>query len=220
MLNTPLKNTWADLISIPDEEITMEVLDKVLLSHSSGVNVLAAPRSPEDAELLQEEKIVHVLDILQENYHYIVLDLPHNFTPPALAGLDASHMILLLMAPELASVRGTSMALEVFSTLGYPRDRVRLVLNWIFERRGLAQKDIEKVIKDKINLVIPFASETFVSSINLGRPPVIDDPESPISALLEDLAFFLSKDEHKKKPPEEPTEAWRRVVRRYKARRK
>ncbi|MBS1250697.1 MAG: Response regulator MprA [Chloroflexi bacterium] len=218
LLNTPLKNTWGDLVPIPKEEITIDVIDKALLSHKSGLKVLAAPRHPEDAELLEEEKIIHVLDLLQSNYHYLVLDLPHNFTPPALAGLDASHAIMLLMAPEIASVRGTSMALDVFASLGYPRDKVRLVLNWIFERRGLSPKDINKVLQDKIDLVIPFASDTFVSSINLGRPPVIDDPETPIGALLEDLAFFLSKDEHRKKKPEKPTEAWKRVVKRYKAR--
>lgn len=220
MLNTPLKNTWADLATIPTEEITADVIDEVLLSHPNGVRVLAAPRHPEDAELLDEEKIIHVLDILQANYHYLVLDLPHNFTPPALAGLDASHTIMLLMSPELASVRGVSATLDVFTSLGYYRDRVRLVLNWVFERRGLAQKDIEKVLRDNIDLVIPFASETFVSSINLGRPPVIDDPKAPIGALFEDLAFFLSKDEHRKKKPESPTEAWERVIKRYRARRK
>lgn len=220
MLNTPLKNTWADLISIPIKEITIEVIDSALLSHPNGLKILAAPRRPEDAELLEEKKIIHVLDILQANYHYLVLDLPHNFTPPALAGLDTAHEIMMLLAPDLASLRSTSTALNVFSTLGYPKEKVRLVLNWIFERRGLAQKDIEKVLNDKIDLVIPFAPDTFVSAINLGCPPTIDAPHSPIGALLEDLAFFLSKNEHKKKKPKSPSEAWIRVGKRYKARRK
>lgn len=220
MLNVPLRNTWADLGPIPAEEITVDVIDEVLLPHPSGVKILAAPKMPQDAELVNPETIQHVLKVLKQHYHYLVLDLEHNFSMSSLAGLDASEEILMLLAPELASVRAASSALDVFADLGYAESRIRLILNWVFERKGLAQKDIEKVIKEEIDLVIPFASDTFVSSINLGRPIVVEKPGSPVGAFLEDLAFFLSKDEHRKKKPAQPTPAWERVVHRYRTRRK
>jgi hypothetical protein len=59
-----------------------------------------------------------------------------------------------------------------------------------------------------------------VEAINLGRPLVHEKPQEPISALIEDFAFFLSKKEHKKTKPETPTEAWNRVYKRHQSRKK
>jgi hypothetical protein len=54
----------------------------------------------------------------------------------------------------------------------------------------------------------------------MGQPPVSNAPATPIGALLEDFAFLVSKDEHRKKRPQNPTEAWKRVVQRAQQRRK
>ncbi len=220
MLNLPLRNTWADLGNIPLDEIDTDVLNDVLLPHSSGVNVLAAPRKPGEGELITADKIERVVQLLSERYHYLILDMPHNFRDTTLVGLDAAHEIILLLAPELASVRAAASALNVFNSLDYSLDQTYLILNWIFQRRGLARKDIEAVLKRSIDLIIPFAPDIFVPAINLGNPPISDAPNTPIGSLLEDFAFLVSKDEPRKKRPTKPTEAWRRVVQRAQQRRK
>ena len=220
MVNTPIKNTWADLARLPIEEINLDLINSVLLPHSSGLNVLAAPKKAEETEILTGELVKHVLSILSRSFEYMVIDLPSNFDPITVSALDLASEILYVMAPDLASIRATSSALNTFDALGYSRDKYRLILNWIFEKRGLAQKDIEEVLRTNIDLIIPFSSDRFVTAINLGNPPVLDSPDQPLGALLEDLAFFLSKDEHRKKRPKDPSEAWKRVVERYKKRRK
>jgi pilus assembly protein CpaE len=143
-----------------------------------------------------------------------VMDLPRDFSDSTLASLDASTYIVAVMAPELASIRAMAGMLDVFDTLKYPREQIILVLNWTFERRGLARKDIENALKQNINLVIPFAPETFVTAINFGTPPVLAAPTSPIGILFEDFAYLLSTEEHKKIKPQSPTEAWQRVTER------
>ncbi|MBC8503939.1 MAG: response regulator [Chloroflexi bacterium] len=219
MLNLPLRNTWADLAHMEAEEIDQEVLSQTLRSHPSGVHVLSAPRRVEDGELIQAAKVNRVLEILQQSYDYIVLDLPHNFSETTLAGLDIADEILVVLAPELASVRSTAMALEVFEPLEYSLDSTRLILNWVFERQGLSVVDIEAVLSREIKTVIPFASEQFVRAINYGTPPVLDEPESTLGVIFEDLAFWVSQDDHKKLRPEEPTEAWKRLAKRMRKRR-
>ena len=59
-----------------------------------------------------------------------------------------------------------------------------------------------------------------MDAINLGQPPVYYKPDLPISGLLEDFAFHMSKDAQKKSKPDEPTEAWKRVYKRYQERKK
>jgi pilus assembly protein CpaE len=211
MLNLSLRNTWADLAKIPLDEIDLDVIHNVLINHSSGVSVLAAPRSTADGERVTPDMVKKVIELLKTHFNYIVLDLPHDFRETSLVGLDQSDAIVAILSPELAAVRAMGGAFEVFDTLGYPRERVIMALNWTFEKRGLARKDIENVLHQPIRVVVPFASEALVSAINLGAPPVYSSPTSPIGALLEDFSFSLSREEEQKQQPAEPTDAWLRV---------
>ncbi len=219
MLNLPLRNTWADLAHMDTGEIDQEVLSQTLRSHPSGVHILSAPRRVEESELIDAAKVSRVLEILQTSYDYIVLDLPHNFAETTLAGLDVAEEILVVLAPELASVRSTAMALEVFETLNYSLDSTHLILNWVFERQGLSKADIEAGLNYAIDTTIPFSSDKFVRAINFGSPPVLEAPESPLGVIFEDLAFQVSKDDHKKQRPEPPTDAWKRLAKRMRKRR-
>ena len=219
MLNLPLRNTWADLSKMPAGEIDSEVVKNVLLTHASGVSVLAAPRRSVEGESVSPEIVSNTIEVLRSNFSYVVLDLPHDFRETTLVGLDSADEIVLLMAPELASVRATGEALEVFDNLGYPRNKIKIVMNWVFERKGLARKDIENVLKHPVKFVLPFIPDTFVSAINLGVPPVIGEPTSAVGALLEDFSYALSKVEDRKNFPENPSEALLRIRERSKSRR-
>lgn len=218
MLNLPLRNTWGDLAKIPSEELEGDLLQSVLLNHDSGVSVLAAPRTYVEGETVTPAIATRVLELLRGNFPYVVLDLPHDFRETTLAGLDAADEIIVLIAPELASVRAVVGALEVFDELGYGREKIRIVMNWTFERKGLARKDIENVMKHPIQYVVPFVPDGFVSAINLGIPPVLGEPEAPVGALFEDFAFALSKPEDKESPPASPSPAYQRVLERSKSR--
>ena len=219
MLNLPLRNSWADLGRADVSEIDAGLLDSVLLSHPSGARVLATPSRPEQSELITAEKVEHVIRMLKQRYEYVVLDLPHDFSETTLAGLDAAQQILAVMAPELASVRAMVCSLEVFGHLDYPRDTITIVLNTTFERGGLARKDIEATLKHPIGLILPFAAEPVLSALNRGMPLVVEIPHKPIGAALEDCAFMVSKDEHRKERPAKLTDAWQRVAQRAQQRR-
>lgn len=218
MLNLPFRHTWADLATKPTEEVDLDLVNSILLAHEKGIFVLAASPRPEQNEYLTAEKVTHTLNLLREQYQYLVLDMPHDFHSITLAGLDEADEILLVLAPELASVRATVSALDAFSTLKYRREQVHIVLNWIFQRHGLARKDIEAVLHKPVELVIPFAPETMVKAINLGNPIVIEEPESRLGSLFEDISYLLSLDKQKKERPSEPSAAWQRVYSRMQQR--
>jgi len=213
MLNLAQRNTWADVAHLAVDEIDAEVVSSLLMPHGSGAYLLAAPRRPEDSELITGERVTRVLTLLRERYHYIVLDLPHDFRETTLAGLDLAHEILTVMSPDLASVLSTASALDIFETLHYPRDIIKLVLNQTFERNALGQKVIEDALKRTFNLVVPNGAEV-AQSVNVGKPVVMGAPASPVGMMLEDFVFRVSKDEQRKHPPEHPTLMWQRVTKR------
>ncbi len=221
MLNLPLHTTWANLaripytdMPIPLSDVEMAMVNQTLLTHSSGVRVLAAPPTPAQGEEMTAERVTHVLTLLRRQVDYLVLDLPHDFRDTTLTGLDAAQQIVYVTAPEVASVHAASRAIEVFEDLGYARSKIFLALNWVFQSRGLPRKDIEAALKRPVDMVIPFASEPLVNAINTGMPPILGSGHDALTALLEDLTFALSKDEHKLRQPSSPTAAWKRVARR------
>lgn len=211
MLNLSFRNTWADIARIPIDEIESEVLRNVMLKHDSGISVLAAPRVVRDAELVSPEHVQRVLELIVDLYDYTVLDLPSDFQETTLAALDRSDQIMLVVSPELASVRAAVGALGVFRELGYTERDISIVLNWTFQRKGLGRKDIEKVLKQPIDFVIPFAPDPFIKGINLGIPPVLDEPEEALATLFEDFAWHFSSDLDRQETPSAPTPAWMRL---------
>ncbi|MFZ5910507.1 MAG: AAA family ATPase [Chloroflexota bacterium] len=220
MLDLPLRNSWADLVNIKTEEIDQDVVNRVLLKHDSGVQVLAAPRRPQEAELLNGEQVGRVLGLLRRQVHYLILDLAHDFSEVTLAALDEADRILLLLAPELAAVRCASIALDAFQQLGYAKDKIHLVLNWTFRGKGLPRAEIEKTLNQKIDVVFPHADETMVAALTLGKPPTFAEPTAPVGALFEDLAYYWSKEEHKKNPPKPLPDGYVRVRERARAKQK
>jgi pilus assembly protein CpaE len=218
MLDLPLRNSWGDLAPIPVNEMETELVQNILLHHPSGLDLLATPREPERAEQLVREQVNFVLTALKIQYDYIVIDLPHDFKETTLAALDAADRIILLLTPELASVQNTSTALRVFEQLDYPAEKIELVLNWTFKGNGLSRTQIEKALKREIQISVPNGGDVFSASITLGRPIPYTQPESPFTALFEDLAYHWSSPSHKNVAPQTPKDGYLRVQSRIKKR--
>lgn len=218
MLNMPFYHSWDDLSWMPIDEIETEQVEQVLLQHTTGTRLLASSPDPEKAEILSADVVNKVLALLRRRYRHIIVDLPHDFSDLTIAALDQSDLIIGVMAPELASVRAMGIALKTFEKLGYDPEKTFLILNWIFQKNGLAKKDIEAALHHPIKLVMPFAPEPLVNSINMGVPVVVSEQETPLSAFFEDFAFLISDDSLRKKRPASPTTTWQAVYHRMKQR--
>jgi len=211
MLNRTPKRTWADLSRYSSTEIDLEAVKTIIGQHDSGLAYILGPSNPANAEKLDNEVVALATSHLRTKFDYIVADLPHRFDDMTLHMLDYANEIVLMISPDLASIRAAAITLDTYRKLGYAEEKVKLVLNWTFEDGGLPSKKIEEVLKHPISLVIPFASRQFVTAINRGTPLLIGNPTDPISALIEDFAFRLSKPDHQSGTPKQPSEAWMRV---------
>lgn len=215
MLNMTLKRTWADIAQVPAHEVDVDALSSIIGGHESGVHFIAAPTFPAEAETLRGETLGAALDLIKSQYQYVVADLPHDFSDSTLQALDKADMILIVASPDMASIRAVTAAVDTYDKLGYDQEKIKLILNATFPRSILTKEKIETALKMPALVTIPYVPDLFVDAINLGQPPVLERPHEPVSALLEDLAFRLSKDSHQKSRPANPSEAWNRVYRRY-----
>jgi pilus assembly protein CpaE len=220
MLNATLKRTWADIAKYSPAELDMGMLESILGKHESGVHFIAAPTYPTEAETISDDILDASLQLLRKSYDYMVADLPHNFDSIVIHTLDKADLILLTTAPDVASIRAAALALDTYGKLNYPPEKIKLVLNATFPKHGLPKDKIESALGIPVMVTIPFTPDRFVEAINFGQPLISAKPDEPIGGLLEDLAFFLSRETHKKSRPENPTDTWKRVYKRYSERKK
>lgn len=220
MLNSALRRTWADLAGLNPDELEMETLQSIISKTNTGLQLIAAPTKPTDAERLTGELLSAAFQVIRPHFEYIIADLPHDFSDPAVQALDTAEIILLLLAPELASIRAGRAALEAYRELNYSDEKIKLVLNSTFPKYGLAREKIEDALGMPVTMGIPYTADKFVQSINLGQPLALSEPNHPVSALIEDYAFYLSKESRKKNRPTNPTDAWKRVYKRFSDRKK
>ena len=158
--------------------------------------------------------------MVKTQYEYVVADLPHDFSDFAIQALDAAEIILMVASPDMATIRALNAALDTYEKLGYPREKLRFVLNAVFPYSNLAREQIESALGMTAFATIPYTRDVFVDAINLGQPVVQHKSGMPIANLLQDFAFHMSKDAHKKAMPESPTATWTGVYQRYQARKK
>ena len=220
MLNMTLRRTWTDIARFQPGELDFNMLSSIVCSHESGLAFVAAPPLPSKAEPLLPELLASAFQLFKNQFEYIVADLPHDFSDPAIQALDAADVILMVATPDMASIRAVTAALDTYDKLGYPKEKIKLLLNATFPHSGLPREKIEAALGMPALAVMPYYPDVFVEAINRGQPVVFEKPKEPATAFLEDLAFFMSKDAHKKMKPENPTEAWKRVYKRFQERRK
>jgi pilus assembly protein CpaE len=220
MLNTSLKRTWADIARFSPAELDAEAVYSIITQYESGLDFIAAPTLPSEADTIKNQTLETALHLIKKRYEYVIADLPHDFHETTLQALDLSDLILLVASPDMASIRASAAALDTYQKLNYPVERIKLVLNATFPRLGLQQEKIAAALGLPISIIIPYAQDLFVEAINTGKPVIINKPNEPISSLLEDYAFHISKPAQKKSRPENPSETWQRVYQRYSERRK
>ncbi len=220
MLNSALKRTWADVARYSASEMDMDMLESIISKHESGLAFIAAPTFPTEGETIRGDVLAAALHLLRQHHEYMIADLPHDFSDIAVQALDVADVILVLASPDMASIRAVAAALDTYKKLNYPTEKIHLVLNATFPRHGLPKEKIEKALGVNAAVLIPYTPDLFVEAINMGQPLVASKPEEPMAGLLEDFAFYLSKDAHKKTTPENPSDTWKRVYKRYTERRK
>ena len=212
MLDTSPRATLEEYLDTSPDKIDEAMIDDLTTSHRSGINFISAPRYPIAVDSLTEEFWNVLLNKFQQRHDFIVVDTAHDFSDITIPMLNMASKILLMMAPEMASLRAAVGALNIYDRLGFSEDKIKVVLNNNSNASGIRQAQLEKALGRQIDVVIPYEPNEVMRAINFGEPFMMRSPEIAVSTALEDLAFDLSHDIHKNIPPAMPSAAWKRVT--------
>jgi pilus assembly protein CpaE len=153
-------------------ELDLELLNKILVAHPTGVRALLAPRDLERAEAIGAEELRRILVFLASLFEYVVIDTASALDLTCLAALDHADRIVLVTTPEIPALRHAGRFLQLSRRLGYPQDKVGLVVNRASARQGIRLADIETQLGLKPLATIPKADRAFLHATNHGE--VID----------------------------------------------
>lgn len=204
--------TWENLVGVDTENFDDMVVDEMMCPHKSGVRYIASPRYPIAADTFTNDTLHQFMDKVKHQNEFVIVDTSHDFSDMTIQMLSMSSSILLVMAPEMASLRTTLSALEIYDRLGIPLDKVKIVLNNNSSSPAIKQAQLEKVLKRPIDFVLPFEAGEVNRALNFGQPFILNNPDLQICLNLEKMAYAMSDDAHKAIPPAVPSQTWKRVT--------
>ncbi|MEO8252387.1 MAG: response regulator [Chloroflexota bacterium] len=184
--------TAPSIVNLPTDKIRDADLAEVMWKDSSGVDVLLAPPRIEMAEMVTVRDIEKALSIIRQVYEVIVVDTRASLSDDVLAFLDASDLILQVLAYDSMAIRALAMADEAFGAIGYPATKLATVLNRSDSTGGFSKADVEEALNRKIDHEVVSDGRLVMAANNEGVPFVLASPDAPISKGIREMAESLS----------------------------
>ena len=212
------KFSLADVVENRDR-LDDALLASYLTPHSKNLSLLAAPIKAESAEDIEPKHIYEVLELLRQRFDCVIIDTPHSFDSVTISALDHADQIVVVLTLEIHAIRSTRRTLEIFDRLGYPRKKIRLIVNRWNKNVELDQKQVERFLGERMVGFIQSDYRTAVNSLNLGQPLVESAPASKVAADLRRVAgeLFEGKIAGSSVPTEEGKRSFNSMFRRQSA---
>ena len=157
------RKSVTDLMTAP--QLDTELLKSVLVKHDSGVDLLLAPTSPEEADLVNPENFAAILAMLRTLYDYVIADL--------------------------SCLKNVRLVLEALRRIGFDPKRLKLVLNRSNAFTGISTGAAESALKREFETKITNEYRTAISAQNTGSPFSSSKPDSPLGKEIVDLAHSI-----------------------------
>ncbi|HET9681428.1 MAG TPA: response regulator [Candidatus Limnocylindrales bacterium] len=164
----PDRKSIADAVSAPT--VDADLMKSVVVKHDSGIDLLLAPASPEEGDLVREDRLVEVLGLLRSMYDFVVVDVDKRIGDLTLSVLDHADEIHIVKTADLSCLKNVRLALEALDRIGYDRTKVRLVLNRSTAFTGISVGAAENALKRQFETKISNEYRTAITAQNSGKP--------------------------------------------------
>lgn len=177
-------------------QMDRSMFERSLAKHSSGVHLLAPPRTYPDAQFVSADGVRQVLNLARTAFPYVVIDADNTFAPEQVQALRQSDLVVVVLRLDFASLRNTKRALDYMELLGIGRDKVRVVVNRFGQAREVPAGKAEESLGVKISHYVPEDSKTVNRANNNGVPVVQESPSARVAKSLMSLAASVNGRKH------------------------
>ncbi len=149
-----------------------DLLRATTTKHSSGLNVIASPRSMMPLESLSSEQVIDIVELAKREFGTVFIDLPANWTNWSLSLLAQSDLVLLVSELSIASLHRARRQLELIESQDLDELDLRIVINR-FEKgllRTLRPGDVREALGRDIAYTISNDPPLMRSAVDQGLP--------------------------------------------------
>jgi pilus assembly protein CpaE len=187
-LNLGIVAEYSTISALQDfERLDKSFLSKLLVKHSSGVSVLAAPGKFPQFQA-SNEAIDKLLTVARQEFDYVVVDVGSRLDLTSTALYKDAFTIYLVTQAGIPELRNSNRLINQFFTASSPK--LEIVINR-YEPRGLGVSDetITKALTRPAQWKIPNDYAAVRRMQDTATPFVLED--SPISRLIRQMAISV-----------------------------
>lgn len=191
LFNAKPTYTIADLAPRIDR-LDDEMLFSALTPAADGVWVLAVPDAADGMDDVDATVTSAVLSMLRQSFTFTVVDCEHQLTERSLAVLDAADRVLLLTELKVPALRSTQRTMSVFRRLGYPSDKLCVVVNRYQSSDVMSGADASRLLSADIFFNIPNDYRASSDAATDGVAIPVGQPQSRLGLAYLQLAQKLA----------------------------
>ncbi|MEP7360155.1 MAG: response regulator [Chloroflexota bacterium] len=175
--------------------VDLDMLRAAIVRHDTGVELLLAPPSPDQAELVSQSQhhLLRMVEMLRSVYEVVVVDMDERLDEHMLDVIGIADRLVVVMTADLSCVKNVRLVLATMSQLQVPQDRLMLVLNRANAFTGISVKSVENVLKRPIEHQVVNDYRSAISALNSGTPFMAKRPDSALGKDVLELARIIDK---------------------------
>ena len=196
--------------SISDLLQELDRLDERVLAgsvsvHKSKGHVVAQPNEIDEQEEVRGDNILRLLQICAESYQYCMIDCGTALNEATLTTITVADTLLLVVTPDVPSVKNAWRRLQLFDRIGVERSRVRLIVNRYEKRSQLTLDDIEANLGLRVAASVENDWKTLSQAVNEGRLVRDVNKKSPAARDISNMVTLITEGDEFVEPtsPEE-----------------
>lgn len=179
-LGLPAQKELSEILKGTVAEVTREKVQSSLVTHSTGVKVLAASDNPRDVDLASRaDNIESLVARLASLARFVILDLGSGLSSSTQKALALCAERVVVMEGMLNSIKPTKILLNELTALNIKPQTVSVVLN--NRQRSDAQvpwAQVQEMLGRPILTTLTPMPELFLQALRLHTPVVMAQPEN------------------------------------------
>jgi pilus assembly protein CpaE len=179
------------ILDLPTDRVQQSDLRDVMWRDPAGIDILLAPPRVEMAEMVTARDVEKTISLLRRLYEAIVIDTPTTLSEVTLALLDASDVVLSIVTYDSTTIHNTIAVTEVFSSIGYPPEKVRYLVNRSDSSGGIGRDELARALGRRPEFEIVSDGRLVVQANNEGMPFVVSSPDAAVSRDVQKVAQII-----------------------------
>lgn len=192
--NIKAQRTIADLNEMTG--LDNDALKAHLVEHEKyGYMVLAAPKTPQYADIIRRETLEETISLARRMFDYIVIDTPQGFTNSTMSAVDHSDLTIVVTGGHMLDVKNLKIMLSTLEQMvseDFPKEHIKILLNQ-FGKNCVPEKEIRNRFPFEVLGVIPQNDITVANANNYNKSITKEFPNTDIAKAIKSTSGHISK---------------------------